>query len=261
MSQYVIVGKLLGCLTMLHNKINSSKRNEDLRSIVEPNDDAKERQLAELEFVSVAYSHQEAWVSTSNRRKRNGDDDDDDNDNRLTSKHNCVHRRLDLPLSDEYNSTTIHDEKIISLELILTMPLRYPTDPSCTLEIQAMILNDEKSSFNDVVARKMAMDAIPQLVHVCHEVASDEYLEEAILAVFTRADDWVETEWIEFVTQRKNICNDMSQKKSALHSIGDIGEKSITEGHLVLGRKLIFSHHIIAKTKRKALKELSREYR
>ena len=68
---------------------------------------AEERQEAELEFVAVAYSNEEAWVSTTirQRQKRNSKDDKSSGNHtnkpggrEIKSRHNCVHRRLDLPI-------------------------------------------------------------------------------------------------------------------------------------------------------------------
>ena len=204
-----------------------------------------ERQRAELEFVAAAYSADEAWSSSSNH---------------------SVHRllKLHLHLDKGGESGDVDKEKhTIPIELILTMPQDYPINPNTSLDIEAFLQNSECRSLqksllvsNDISARKLALDAIPNLIQVCNEVASDDFLEEAVLVVLQRADDWVENEWREIVT-RHHQQQDMkpmkkNQNQSCLH--GHMKEQ------LLVGRKLIYSHHIIAKSKRKALKDISRQY-
>ena len=257
---------------------HSGSKPTSTSSWLEPADEVKERQEAELEFVSVAYSSDEAWVSTTTSvttatKQSNSNDDTSTTSSFQKYKLNCVHRRLDLPLGEN------NDEKIIPLELILTMPLEYPINPSCTLEIDVTVIQQEsnptdsttttttgKNYNNDVTARKMALDAIPNLIQVCEEIAADEYIEEAVLAIFTRADEWIETEWKELRlvahNQHTNKHHHLRPKQDNLEiSCRTKDGSTVTTTALVLGRRLVFSHHIIAKSKRKALKDLSREYR
>jgi hypothetical protein len=224
----------------------------------------KERQEAELEFIEAAYSNDEAWI-TSKTSLNHGHD----KVNVVLTQH-CIHRRLRLPTTRTKCSSSIHqsdeDSKVqyyVPIELILIMPQGYPIDPNEILNVQAKVQNNDKDecivSASSPI-RKLAFDSLNNLIQACADVASDEYLEEAVLAVFTRADEWIETEWEEILELKYNEESSNAQQYQCLNARQHNGINGRQNQKLILGRKLIFSHHIIAKSKRKALKDLSSEY-
>lgn len=224
----------------------------------------KERQEAELEFVEAAYTNDEAWITSTTLRCH-----DNDKVNLEITQHR-IHRRLRLPTTRTACSSSIHqsdeDSKFqyyVPIELILTMPQGYPIDPNEILKIQAQVQNNDKdecivSSSSPI--RKLAFDSLQNLIQVCLDIASDEYLEEAVLAVFTRADEWIEMEWQGILELKYNEESRNKQQEHQCINKRNDGINGQQKQNLILGRKLIFSHHIIAKSKRKALKDLSSEY-
>ena len=124
------------------------------------------------------------------------------------------------------------------------MPQNYPVDDSSTLVVDASI-----SSSDGGLWRKLALNRLPDLLKVCRSVALEHAGEESVFVVFSRADEWVDTEWQEFVTKNRT-CTESSNKVESVPS----------QKTQVLARKVIYSHHIIAKTKRRAIADLSRDY-
>jgi len=222
----------------------------------------QERQEAEIEFLAAAYTAEEAWITTSTRSCI-------ESDRNLIGrawKQFSIHRRLKLPIDPREHEKIMSLEEVcdhgvigkeessfITIELILTMPCRYPVDPTCALDIQAKI--DEISP--NIPARKLAVDAIPNLIQVCTEIARDEFIEEAVLVILSRAEEWVDSEWNDIIHEDKINHQD---SKEEMKTNENKHETATSSSSYILGRKLIFSHHIIAKSKRKAIKTLSREY-
>ena len=205
----------------------------------------QERCSAELEFVSAAYTLEEAWISAA---------------------QNQIHRRLDLSMDQQQtrNGGTI--------ELVLSMPSNYPIDPDSILQIEAFFIPlTPSSSFggNASIPRKIILDAIPRLLLACRESAREQAGQEAIFTVMNRANDWVEEDWVNILDEFKRIncsiashtCIDNTNNNNL---INDDHECCTTQGRsgnsCTLGRRLIYSHHIIAKTKRKAILNLAKEY-
>ena len=74
-----------------------------------------------------------------------------------------------------------------------------------------------------------------------------------MFAVLARADEWVTADWIDIVVTVNVDTNDVAPTDLATKQENDVGG-------LVLGRRLIHSHHIIAPSKRKAIVELAQHY-
>jgi acylphosphatase len=144
-----------------------------------------------------------------------------------------VYRRLNLPANE-------NDEARILLQL--TMPYGYPTHSP--LQIAATV--DESSSSNDM---KSVWNALPHLIQACREEADSLVGMEAVLSVMSRADVWVNDEWPNF------SC-------SALHEEPfDTSVTPVTPSSTsVLGRRLIYSHHLISKIKRADIRALASQY-
>jgi len=223
-----------------------------------------ERQSAELEFVSAAYSTDEAWILQS-------------------SRNTSIHRRFDLSILNinQRQQTSNNDassSNTIPLELVLSMPLKYPIDPGSVLQVDAFLPSSSShstkmrhddqpsplptstsSSSRDAIvhARKLALNAIPNLLQVCRESAEEqaEAGEEAVFVVLTRASQWVDDCWL--AIRKKDTTTFSSSRSSSTASCLDDSNSCTTT---TLGRRLIYSHHIIAKSKRKAIADLTNEY-
>lgn len=120
-------------------------------SVEEDND--RERQEAELEFVTCAYALDEAWL------------DRDEQGNAV------VYRRL--------RTTTA------GWVLQHRMPKGYPGNDEC-LQVDGSV---------DDVTNKVAFRALSELLKVCRETAESMPGEEALLPVFSAAENWIHEVW------------------------------------------------------------------
>mmetsp|Transcript_1151 Transcript_1151/g.3111 ORF Transcript_1151/g.3111 Transcript_1151/m.3111 type:complete len:458 (-) Transcript_1151:91-1464(-) len=190
-----------------------------------PEDEATERRQAELEFVSSAYTQEEAWVENC-------------------SSEACpkISRRLLLPQSEQTDSTF----EPIEVLLTLTMPKGYPVNEDASIEVNASI-----TSSSSPAMLKVALNSLPGLVDFCRSAAADCAGSEAVFPVLARGDEWVAQEWPEIL--EGNVMLD-KESEVAIH----VNESEA--GQCNLGRRLIYSHHIIAKTKRKAIGDLGKHY-
>ena len=198
-----------------------------------------QRRNSELEFIGAAYGHDEAWWGL-------------DSHDGLPR----IHRRLHLKnILKEDNYDHDHDETPVGVILTLTMPVGYPASEA--LEISAVVeetkINNSNKMDSTSLVVKAAWNAIPKLTNACREVANDSVGEEAIFLVLGRADDWIQEEWPSF-----RPCT------ADLKSAGEYGQN---HGHLtiskttVLGRRLIYSHHLISKIKRSDIISLARHHK
>ena len=131
----------------------------------EEEDEAKERRMAEIEFVRSAYGEDEAWVDASS----------------------IIHRRLLVSSSDGNGMYVL---------LSLTMPDGYPIDEDAMLVIDAKVSDDAvgaSSSYTAKNLRKMVMDSLPSLIEACRVCALEYVGSESIFAVLSRADEWIAT--------------------------------------------------------------------
>ena len=205
--------------------IKSTNSRSSGRAVME--EETAERRQAELDFVASAYGEEEAWVVE-----------------KATGYH--VKRRLALAASS--SSELGPAENCI---LTLSMPEGYPVDEDAPLGVEAHLCTDSSSSSPDL--RKTAINALSSLVTECRRVAWDHAGGEAVFAVLARADEWVTADWIDIVETVNVDTNDVAPTDLATKQENDVGG-------LVLGRRLIHSHHIIAPSKRKAIVELAQHY-
>ena len=189
-------------------------------------EEARERQEAELEFVSSAYSPDEAWTTTSSST-----------DDKAVS---VVHRRLDL----EFPSSAA-----VTIQLSMQLPNLYPNDEALFVDASVIDSNASTSS-----ALKAAYNALPAFTASCRSVASQNIGEESIFLVMSHSEQWIEEEWPKFCkgddtqsTPTESNSPDVSTKQKNLH----------TNQRSMLGRRLIYSHHIISKIKRRDIKRLA----
>ena len=194
-------------------------------------EEANERQLAELDFVESAYTPDEAWTNI-------------DKDG---VKGRSVTRLLQLPVT---LASTTYDPVV--MELHLEMPPLYPINKDSYLMITSSL---KFSPANPPLIRKAALNAITPLNETCQSTAC-EFSEhgEALLYVFNAADEWVERAWPDILSQQESMLS--STKASDNASLYNRIEHST-----ILGRRCIYSHHIIANSKRKNLASLAHSYK
>jgi len=199
-------------------------------------EEVKERQQAELDFVTAAYSPEEAWISYQPIIK--------------------VHRLLHLPFQEVRDEESTTSSSSISIKLEISMPQYYPVEESCILSIGAFL---PSSASGDIFWTKIAIDAIPNLLNKLRSVAVESAGQEAIFVVLSTAEEWIDVEWKEIVSSAQSIGHGGLEGKENEIDHNHLRERK-QSGKVVLARKLIYSHHIIAKTKRKAIADLSRDY-
>jgi len=191
-------------------------------------EEAIERCQAEVDFVASAYGEDEAWAVQK-------------------SAGYVIHRRLSLA----------DTQCVCQVILTITMPEGYPARDDAILGVKAQLSNDDFSSSSSTspVLRKIAFNALSSLVSECRQVAEENAGGEAVFAVLARADEWVSIDWMDMV---ETTNADNSTAGAATGMIND--EIGSSTGGLILGRRLIHSHHIIAPSKRKAIVELAQDY-
>lgn len=146
-----------------------------------------------------------------------------------------IHRRLTLPLNDKDMATVM---------LELTMPAGYPLHSP--LKITAKV-EDSSCSSN----MKPVWDVLPLLLETCREEADNAVGMEAVFAVLSRADDWISEDWPKYCIAQEESSNN-KQCTSTLPP----NPASST----ILGRRLIYSHHLISKVKRADIRALASHY-
>lgn len=174
-------------------------------------DELEERRNAEIEFVSCAFCHDEAWCSADS--------------NGLPE----IHRRLNLPCKGNG----------VSILLTLGMPLGYPVS-------QGLVISCTVEETKETSLARIAYKAVPKLIEACREQIVVG--EESVLLVLNRADEWIHDSWNDYYSEP------VACVSSNLPNM--TGPSSTT-----LGRRLIYSHHIISKIKRGNIKLLASQYK
>jgi hypothetical protein len=185
-------------------------------------EEATERQLAELEFVKCAYGAEEAWPTD-------------------TDGCRSVVRLLHLPVELSNNKLDP-----VTIELHLQMPSNYPVNKEALLEITSTL---KSAPSNPPLIRKAVLNALPQLTEACQAAACEFPEQEAVWHVFNRADEWIESNWSEILIQQEQL-----QVTKSTDSTKHVPSN-------ILGRRCIYSHHIIANSKRKVLAKLAHDYK
>eukprot|EP00956_Cyclotella_meneghiniana_P041002 scaffold211410_cov59-Cyclotella_meneghiniana.AAC.1 len=196
-------------------------------------EEANERQLAELEFVQSAYSTEEAWISKNDGCR-------------------SVVRLLQLPVV--LSGNTHHDS--VTIHLHLKLPAAYPIRNDAHLIISASL---KSSPANPSLIRKAALNAITSLVTTCQSAACD-YAQygEAIWHVFHVAEEWIDNDWPNMLLQQQE-----TQSMKSTYNTPASSSPTSSHNHTTIriGRRAIYSHHIIANSKRKDLASLAHNYK
>jgi hypothetical protein len=212
-------------------------------------EDLSERRQAELDFVAAAYSEDEAWC--------------DETEDGLGGLPPNVYRRL------EHESSSSHDKVRVSFLLQLEMPASYPV--AAALKVSGTVQEDRTSSR----LVKSAFNALPTLLLSCRQTADDysQNSEEAVFAVLSQADEWIQNEWPVLCaatastdTHSSTLGQDVSSSLSSSNpnpnlNANNTQSTSSSSSPIILGRRLIYSHHIISKTKRADMRNLASHYK
>jgi hypothetical protein len=207
-----------------------------------------ERRQNEIELILAAYTPDEVWVSNPN-----------DTCTYPRGASRCetstIVRRLII--KQDVNECSIGETTTISLDLWVSMPPHYPTKES--LCIESLTVADERCGDGPSprLLLKATYNAIPDLIQHCRDVANSCLGEESVWMVFAAVDDWMTSNRHRF------------DAVSSLETAGDCdegiyvvvaGNSDPASKTVTLGRRLIYSHHIIAKSKRADLAALFREF-
>ena len=208
--------------------------------------EARERQEAELSLISAAYNSDEVWfekVRESNVERSS------------TVIHRVLSLRYDVQL-------------VLSITLPAFYPLKRENENSTALingNINVCRRKDEDSMRNDEVDDschrrydkhtivKYAYRQLPDLMTLLRSIAANANKEqsEVVFVLFSQIQEWMESTWHDLL---KNLMNDTTKGKPDI-----IDTQTIPDTPKVLGRRLIYSHHIIASSKRKGIIRLANE--
>ena len=197
-----------------------------------------ERRLAEIQFIETAYSPEEAQASVREGAVANG----------------CtIVRVLQLPIEGAGRDAAIlpeADHAVARIKLSLEMPDFYPLLEQAILKLNAWIFD---APSNPPFIRKAALLAIPQLVKACEQTAREASAAqgggETVWAVLSRAEEWIDSEWTRILEEHSGkalVDPQRSRRPSLAEASGN-----------TLGRRIIYSHHIIANSKRRGLADLA----
>ena len=141
---------------------------------------------------------------------------------------------------------------LVKVELSIVMPTGYPVQEDAILIVEGWLT----SSLPHI--RKAALHAIPRLVDACQQSAVEAGGGEALWSVLCCADEWVQgSEW-------KNILDE--HRCNSVHSARVLNKTESSDckknnSNVLLGRRIIYSHHIIANSKRRDLANLASQYK
>jgi len=149
-------------------------------------------------------------------------------------------RILQLPVNN--------NDDVVKIELRLQMPEGYPVHEDAVLNIKGHL---HSSPSNPQYIRKAALSAIPHLVEKCQATALEvAECGEAVWSVLNSAEEFIESKW-------KDILEEYATNTTKPTHI----ESDSNSNNNTLGRRIIYSHHIIANSKRRALKDLASQYK
>jgi hypothetical protein len=228
-------------------------------------EEANARQLAELEFIQSAYTSKEAWVVVAT-------------ENEGRSSCRSVVRLLHLPVDDSNltssnaaaarstsSSQPISSGAVVTIELNLTMPSTYP------IRSHLVITGTVRTAPpNPTYIRKAAWDALPVLVQFCQteaiEFANMHDGGEAVWHVLNCAEEWIHItqQWYDILRgcQQSTFNNNVVQqiKSDTVAATATTTTATDRTSIQILGRRSIYSHHIISSTKRKDIVQLATNY-
>ena len=226
-------------------------------------DECRQRQEAELEFIASAYNPEEAWWEEVEKKNTDGSEES----NRRSV---IVHRIIPLTLSSSpLPSSPDEGEDVASssspsslwINLRLTLPHNYPHGK---LAVEGSVDGGGKGQTSSSLAlrlRKTAMDTLPALMDACNTVLNECLGEESVFPIFNAADEWISNEWPVIFRQAQESTQQRQQAQNSKSLTGTGSQNSLSKPKMnTLGRRLIYSHHIISKKKRADIKNLVSDY-
>jgi hypothetical protein len=121
------------------------------------------------------------------------------------------------------------------------------------LQVSATVSDVGSSSAAPAPLRKAVLNALPSFINALQKIADENVGSEAIFIIFSKAEEWfADGEWEALQHGALLSTTEPTETDHKLHP-----HKSI---HIIFGRRLIYSHHIISKVKRAEIKELAADY-
>jgi len=199
---------------------------------------------AELDFLASAYTRDEVWWEC--------DDDGvgDHNEDNVTVR---VRRRLVQRVNGDNASS---DEREGDSSLTVSLVLELIMTPDYPLEAPLQVSGRVDEAQTDKKFLKRAFDALPSLVSTCRKTAESLVGGEAVFPVLSAADDWMN----DMVDSKGWIVDDTATAGVGNSKSSGAAIVSLTPTTVRLGRRLIYSHHIISSKKRADLKRLFVEH-
>lgn len=194
-------------------------------------DELEERRDSELAFVSAAYTPDEAWYNveaTENGALVNG-------------VVGTVHRRLFVP---PYYCNS--KEEIACFVLSLSMTISYPEEDA--LQVHGRVDSERTSR----LLLRASHKALRALLDSCQEMAQSCSGQESVLLLFNHVEQWLEEKWTEYLKEVRSKSPEITSERKSW--------AAAQEQPKILGRRLIYSHHIISKTKRSNIKDIASQY-
>ena len=210
-------------------------------------DDLVIRRQAELEFVAAAFSEEEAWCEASE------------------SDCPVVHRQLHLTAHSDDSLEQPHIPILLSLHLVPTYPETEPLHISAQLkqaQPSSNVKQGPQAPSSSPLVKLAYKEGLSSLLSHCRETASSVLGCEGVFLVLSAADEWVQDIWPTLVQEHDQKLSLQRTHGPSWHSpdLTMAHESAPTTRTVTLGRRLIYSHHIIAKQKRKDLQELAQHY-
>jgi hypothetical protein len=203
-----------------------------------------ERRQNEIQLILAAYTPDEVWVSTRTPAASRSD---------TTS---IVRRLL---IKQKVDDNPKGETSTIALELCVSMPRHYLTNAGLCIDSLTVAEERLDNSPSSRLLLKAAYNAIPELIQRCREVADSFLGEESVWMVFAAVDEWLTSNRHRFDELKNHETIDDRGKRTS-NITSDSSSSEPASKTVTLGRRLIYSHHIIAKAKRADLASLFREF-
>lgn len=264
-------------------------------------DEARERREAELCLIEAAYTPQEAYYSVIDRDIDDEQGDDCESTNEVSRHHHAyeettivVHRKLPLHYCSHNTDTEKSTGTVLGLDISIALPPQYPLDSTpviidgcwdetrldadatnndslqyddgttCTLTCTSSCNNNNNNAppaVSKYVIQKLAHNLLPDLLQqlraeACTAVGMQS---EVIFTLFACIQEWMDQTWCSECEALRAAFIEENQKQKQLTKSN--AKYNIDNKQQVLGRRLIYSHHLIASSKRKDIIQIARERR
>ena len=142
--------------------------------------------------------------------------------------------------------------EVVDVHLILSIPEGYPA--TAPLQVEASLApeqpqQNDSGSGPSVEARKVVMDALPDLINVCRWEANGSLGSPSLFTVLQTADHWVENEW-----------HGIQAKRLPSDSLGRACLPPPGSSHYKIARTLLSTHHLMDPDKITFIKSTAGRY-